>query len=716
MAEPQAAGMKDEAAKKMVAEALANAQQSDAVDQAVSAEMDRIDGAAENSSQGRILLGPDIEIFPDKPRPDLASYGTKAFEAKAFHQTFRCFALLCDRGVIPRVTNVGTYKNIKNASILRLVETGVVWWAPENCQKFVLVFEMPGRRLMPDINGPFQAFSEDSLMANVIDPILRLLNDLRNTDMVHGAISLQNMFYTISEGSESVLLGECVSSPFSYAQHALFEPVTRAMAQRGGRGMGNLKDDLYSFGVCVALLARGVNLMAGKSEEEILHLKMEHGSYTAIVDRERLPAGISEFLRGVLSDDESGRWDIDEALKWLEGRRLSPRQPRVVLKANQPYNFRNGRYLHLRPLAYAFSMAPQEAAPIVEKEHFFQWIKKNFDDKNLHESYQNAAEIGKDRIKSNMGPDRLVARACIAMDPDAPLRYKGVSVTPRGFGNALVETMAKGGEVQPYGEILLHQLFDFWFSTQIIILADAVSLSSQLEKSRTFLTQKIAGYGLERIAYFLCKEAPCLSPQLKDFYVLSPGGILRALEVISKRSERPSTILDRHMTAFISVREPKMIDPHLGMVVSVDKSTQLVGTIRTLAAIQKRFKTGPMPSLGNWMITLVETALERFFDRDMRETLMKKANRQIDKGDLVEILEIVDNASLVQNDLHGFARARHEYMLLSRERSEHERNLKNKGYLGRGTGRQVSMLIASAVSALATIAVVMFNLSFFFRL
>ena len=676
------------------------------------AELGRLDAASADAAQTRVLLGADIEIFYEKPIPGMASYGTQAFEAKVANRSGRFMALVCNRDVFPRVANIATYKGLKTPNILQLADAGVVWWVPEKRQQFAFVFAMPARRLVSDVDaGPMPVFEEAALVSHLIRPVIETLHSLRNSDMVHGAINLQNLFFANADSNEHIILGECLSSPFSYGQSVLFEPVVRGMAERAGRGMGGSKDDLYAFGVCVALIARGRNILAGKSDAEILALKMEHGSSAAIVERERMPSGISEFLRGALSDDESQRWDIDEAMKWLEGRRLSPKQPRASMKANQFFQFKSEKYVHLRPLAYALASSPQDAAPVLEKEAMFQWIKKNFDDKHLHESFQAATEVGKDTIKTNMGPDRLTARACIALDPDAPLFYKSRALFPRGYGTALAETMARGGDIQPFGEILSYQMFDHWFAEQLSIMAEAVFLASQLDKCRSFLVQKIAGYGMERVLYTMCKEVPCLSPMLRDFYALSPGGLLRALEVLSKRPERPSSVLDRHIIAFVSVREPKMIDPHLGMVVSTDKSTQLVGIVRTLAAIQRRFKTGPMPGLGNWMIAMIDLALERLNDRDLRQSMLKKANKLIDSGDLGAILEVIDDPLVVRNDESEFVAAQYEYAALSHEREEHEERLNNKSSLGRATGRQVSMLVSGVVSAFAILSILIFKFS-----
>ena len=83
-------------------------------------------GSEEMPGSANIRLGPDIEIFPDRPRPDLASYGTLAFEAQDRRQAHKQIAILSSRRLVPRITSLATYKSINSPHILRLTEAGVV--------------------------------------------------------------------------------------------------------------------------------------------------------------------------------------------------------------------------------------------------------------------------------------------------------------------------------------------------------------------------------------------------------------------------------------------------------------------------------------------------------------------------------------------------------------------------------------------------------------
>lgn len=650
-------------------------------------------------ADGKFFIGTDIEVFPNKERPEFAGPGVRGYEAKDRRQESDLVALLCDRETLPRVTHIGSYKSLRNTNLMTLVEAGIVDWPAENRQKFSFVFERPrGRRLLETPDGVPMKLSEDGIIPYMVEPIVRLLAGFRNVELVHGAINLGNIFMAGNEGQESTILGECLSTALGLRQNPIYETQARAMAQPSGRGPGSVSDDLYALGVCVAMVARGENLMKGKTWAQIIHDKIDQGSYATIIGKERIPGGLSEFLRGVLSDDENQRWGLDEVLTWLEGRRLSPKQARVTLKAARPMSFHGQKYWDLRSLGQAFSENVLEAAMEVEKGQFDTWLKRNFDDKGLD------LRLGRVWDREKQSPkDRMISFVIMAMDPLAPIRFKGLSMFPDGFGTALAHATARGEDTQYYGEILHQQLFNAWVSQSFDDIPDAAGILAMLERCRTALTQKMPGYGLERIIYMLNVEAPCMSPLLKNFFVLSPGGLLLALENISRQPNRPEALLDRHMIAFISVREPKMIDSNFGYVNSASRGQQLVGIIRVMAGIQRRFSVGNVPGLCSWLISLIPPMIDLLNDRDLRQDLSKRVNALQGSGNLTALLDLVDDPIMIRDDAARFSYAQQEYAALVNEKALISAALQNKHLIGRDTGRQVAMLVACAVSFMAIV-------------
>src|SRR5690606_102708 len=231
--------------------------------------------------------------------------------------------------------------NIKSPHLLKLVEAGVVNWTPEGRQLFAFVFDMPpAKRLMAPGSHKALRIPEERIVAALIEPAVGVLAELRDADIVHGALSPDNIFMAGANGAEAAVLGECLTSAPGFRIHPSFETIERGMAQPSGRGPGSVKNDLYTLGICIAIALRGFNPLAGKSVDQIIEDKIEHGTYACLVGSERLSAGITELLRGLMHDDESGRWTLDDVLRWMEGRRLSAKQPYVMPTAARPFAFR----------------------------------------------------------------------------------------------------------------------------------------------------------------------------------------------------------------------------------------------------------------------------------------------------------------------------------------------------------------------------------------
>jgi hypothetical protein len=655
---------------------------------------------------GRLLMGQDIELFPTKECPQFASPETRAYEAKDRRVTGEQIVLLCGRSAVPRVTVIGSYKSIKSQNILRLVDAGIVNWAPAGRQRFAFVFEKPaGKKILAAPEGAPHRVAEDKVIQAVIEPAVRALAEFKDMDLPHGAINAENIFIAGTPGMEKIVLGECLSSAPSWRQHPLYEVPQRAVAQAAGRGPGTTSHDLYALGVCVAMMVRGENLLVGKSPEQIIYEKIEQGSYATIIGRERISSGILEFLRGVLNDDEDMRWNVDDAVRWLEGRRHTPKQPRVLLKAARPLVFLEQKYWDLRSLAQSFSEHVPEATSEMEKGQFEIWLKRNFEDKSLEGRFDRV--LAKEKEAS---PEKLISSVCMAIDPHGPIRYKGLSLFPWGIGMALAQALALNQDIQIYGEIISQQLLNNWVSQIFDDVPDAAGILGLLERCRSALAQKMPGYGVERALYMLNMDVVCLSPILQGHFVLTPGNLLLALEDIAKKQNRPDTILDRHMIAFISVREPKMIDPHFSYVNSYNKGHHLVGVIRTLASIQRRFSTGPVPGVTRWVVSLIAPAVELLHNRDLRQDMIKRVGRIQESGNLAAILEVVDDVMLIRDDAQRFAYAQQEYRALVVEKNNIETMLKKRRNFGLATGRQVAMLLSSITALGIILAYVVMHL------
>ena len=114
-------------------------------------------------------------------------------------------------------------------------------------------------------------------------------------------------------------------------------PTGALRASPGGRGLGYTADDLYAFGVTIAVLLAGGDPAQGLESDALVQSKIHRGSYATLIGRTRLSLPMMEVLRGLLCDHRAERWTLHDMDLWLAGRRLSPKQPSL------PYELA-GRY------------------------------------------------------------------------------------------------------------------------------------------------------------------------------------------------------------------------------------------------------------------------------------------------------------------------------------------------------------------------------------
>ena len=650
---------------------------------------------------GSAELRADLEIDFNAPLDVLHISENPVFSVNDTKNQQKLMGVLAPPSSLPRLNYIENIKALQNPHILKLIDTGIVENPNDRQHYQAFVYEEPpAKPVLKNWEDEITEIPDHVLLNDFIPAALGALKQMYMAGVVHGAINLRNIYLAQNGDALITVIGECLSKPPSSMQHILFEPVERAMADPVGRGAGTANDDLYAFGMCVALLAGGKNPIASMTDDQIIYEKLATGSYSMIIGRQRLPASITELLRGVLNDEPSERWSFDDVEKWVEGRRLSPRQPLSQLKAARPFPFRDKKFWYLRYFVYHAAKHYEEAAKVFSGSKFMNWFTRNFDDKNLTANVEAIIKRHGSASSGGQSAERLASEMCMALDPQGPIRYKGVSVNVRGFGDALAQSYALNEDVQVYAEILNHQLYTTWFSMQSTLPSDAPTVAASFDRCRQFLNQKMTGYGLERVVYLRCENAPCLSPAVSRYFIADGAQLLIALEGMAASGQVKLPIFDRHMVAFLSVRHAKVIEPHLGLVNATNKTFQLLGSLKTLAAIQKIFKIGPVPHIADFMIQNSALITERLFDNRLKKDLQGRVNKHKGSGDLSAVLDVLDNENIIAEDEQRFIKAQQEFQAIGIMRRNLETALKENKDFGRARGRQIATILAATAATL----------------
>lgn len=649
----------------------------------------------------------EIEILYKMHLPHLDCATVKAYSARSAkgggNNTH--FALICDPALVPRGRTAQKMAAIINPGLVRLVGAGVVYWPPANAQRYAFIYEnTAGVPLVTAENKGGLGWKPERVITAVVKPMISVLLDMRDKDLVHGNIRATNMFVSGSPGNERVVLGDCLALPPGYMQPSVYEPMERAMIDPLARGQGSFEDDLYAFGVTLCVLMRTRDPLEGLNDDQIIQQKLELGSYAALTGKERFSGGILELLRGLLYDDRGQRWTLDEIEAWDQGQRLSPKQAVRRVKATRPIHFNEERYFRPVQLAMDLTKNPTEAVQMVDSDVLGQWVARSLEDKAAAARVESAVETAQENGRGPGYPDRLLSRISIALDPEAPLRYAGMNMHPEGLPYVMAETCVHKKSLQVFGDLLNQTLVLYWLQNQTDVRLDIGGLIARYDGARSYLRQTQMGYGIERCLYSLCPEVQCLSDKLARYMVMSPEDLMFALEDLSQRSDRPETIIDRHVAAFLSVRDRRMIDPFLNDLNAAERHRKIMGNVKVLATIQKRSRMPDFPGITQWIANMIEPVYERFHDRELRDTLRKKMEKLKESGDISKVVSLFDSVQIAQQDFNDFRKAMREYHDLREEHETLETKMSKAQEYGRDTGQEVAAIVSGVLAGIMILA------------
>lgn len=659
-----------------------------------------------SSGQGGAIASFRNEIFihPDKRLMQLDQGPVFAYAASGMSDVSQVthFAMICDPSLTPRSQFAGAYASINNPCLVKLVASGTVYWPPAKGERYTFIYEMPvGRPLCAEGQYAGLGMRPDTVLGIVLSSICPVLLDLRDTYVVHGNIRPSTVYGVGSGPIERLVFGECLSVPSSMTQKAMFEPVERAMAMPLGRGMATPENDIYAVGALLAIMLRTRDPMEGMTDEQMVQHKLEVGSLAAFTGKDRISGNMIELLRGLLNEDAKQRWTVDNIRSWMDGQHISPKQGFKRAKAARPLAFENERYFRPDLLARDLNKNQAEAAQLVETRALEQWISRSLEDpailKRLESAIDSTEQLGR-------GPgywDRLLCRVSIALDPTAPIRYKGLSLFPDAFGPALTNAMVARTDLQPYIDLINQQTIAFWASSQPNAESESAMNVSRFENCRAFLRQNNIAYGIERCLYLLNPDCPCLSEKLRGYYVSSPEGMMRAFERIATQPGRPELFFDRHAVAFLSVKEGKNVDSFLVELNSSEPSRKILGNIKVLATIQQRSRMEKFPGICKWISEILAPVYERIHDRELRHSMKAKIEKLVETGDITRIAGILGNPQTSSYDNEAYNQARIEYYNLNIEYAALEKKMKNPAIFARGIGRDVAALMSCVLSGLA---------------
>lgn len=662
-----------------------------------------------------IVLKERVEIDSDRPLPAFNLKNAAAYAAKARRESQGdLLAYVCDPRIPPRHDDLESMRGFTPGAMFRFVEWGPVTWRPLNRRVPVVVYEMPlGGRVATQSSDTIEPMSDEAITRNFLTPVMGLLRDLSARGVPHRAIRPDNLFYS-DVGKRHIILGDALTCPPGLNNPAFCETLEQAMADPVARGRGGVGDDLYAVGVCLIFLLLGRNPAHDVAPETLIERKITQSSYSALTAGARIQMNMVELLRGLLADDPRERWSVREVELWIGGRRLTPKQAKLPTKAARPIMVAGHGHDNVRSVAQALGRNWLVSGEVVRGQDFDNWIRRSLGDERVVESITKVlgsqAMLAKSTDADNA---KLVTRACMALDPAAPIRHKGFSCHIDGVGPALAMEFEREDTRQKVADFVNGKFVGTWMSLQNRNRSDLSELYGTFDKLPVPLNMTGAGFGIERVLYELNAHLHCLSPLIEAFYVTTVDRLIPAIEGAAKGKDRPRSPVDRHIAAFAAARTTDVDERYLRPLSANDQTgtDQILAALTLLGRIQVMSKSPPAPTLAAWFAELMEPAVNNFNNLKQRKAVEQNVTRAAETGMLMELHGIYADQKSIQRDQQGYNQAQQEHRYCGAQIEQLSHELNNREHMATELGEQVAAVASGVVGSLgATAIIVMYML------
>ncbi len=666
------------------------------------------------SNERVTLCAGKYEIFSGNPLSDLNTPGALAYMAQGARGSTNLLALVAKPGELPRFSVLGDALKINSASVLRFIEADITYWPDFGQQTPVLLYERPtGAALIPSLTEDRAPLNNELFFRQMVESLAEGIRDIYLSGCNHGRINPTNIFLR-DASSGSIQLGDYLSAIPGKYQHPAFCTIERLMAAPAARGIASASDDIYAVGVTLLSVLLGKLPAINLPIEELITAKVEKGSLMALSGGARIPSAYSEIFRGLLSDDPAQRWALDDITHWLGGRRTGSKPAAQIPKAQRGYEIAGQTYNNVRLLAQAMARNVDQAGRGIEDGSLDRWVRRSLGDETKAEKIVEAISSAGAAQRGGSPAERTVTRVAITLDPPAPIRFRDISTLPAGLGGYLADTLIKGQSPRNVADLIAAQFIIHWANSQSNYGAEHASLLQQYEGIRMLLDRPQHGFGVERVVYELYPDCPCLSPLTAKHFPLSLKALCIAIEAYAetvKDNDTRSEPMDRHIAAYILSHHKRMNDRLFPLLAANSQPGQrAVAILSILAEVQRKFHPEPMPRTAEWLARLLQPSMERYHNRNLREKVIRDVTKLSKRGELDQMLSIIDDGNMQKADEDGFNAAQMEWQQLehfSREISTANES-RNKALLLQG--RQITAFIGGMAAAAAIVTTVFMRL------
>jgi hypothetical protein len=649
-----------------------------------------------------VELGNRFHIYPNMPVPDMSTASVRAFSAiDTRDDGVPRVALICSNDLLPRLEMAKALKTVDRPGLLRLYDFDLVNWPGTKGKRPALIYDFPEGGPLWSGKAPRDNWPAAKIVSHILNPLAVGLGEMFLRSVTHRALRPQNLFW-LDKARTRVVMGPCLQVPPGYDQPAAFEPLAGAMADPEARGNGTRADDMFAFGMTLLAFAQGSLPGADLDPDEAIYRRIDANSFDALADLNKLPATLMEVMRGLTNDWEPDRWTIEHLRGWIEGKRQQiPSTAPQMSRASQGYKFAKREHKNTRTLAHAMGKNFEQAAKELRNGAIPMWLRSSLGDQKLHDRVMSVVNEPTGDPNATFNDATIVARACIVLDPMAPVRFRGHSVTADGLGPALAAAMRKPGNGPIFADLIRSRVLGTWAHFHKLAGGKKLPANGILDRIGRWVDDPSPGNGIERCLYELNPNQPCFSDVASGMWVSEPAHVLEALEASAGPDRKP---VDRHLAAFLSshagantaqikaLMNPEQVDAHGGIAI-----------VKLMADLQEKFGPPSVPRLTAWCAGLVRQFVDTLHNLPLRTLQLEQLNKVSEEGNLGKLLELVDNEKMRDQDVHAFQNAKESYASAELEIGELHNGGKIRMTLAIHAGKEAAALTAASLSGVVGI-------------
>ena len=584
-----------------------------------------------------------------------------AIASEADAQPDEYYAMVFKKNLPVRIREIEVLHKLQITGHSSPVHYGIMPFGDADNLFFVCIFTKPRGKSLEEIVKAGVKLDETFILTKIVKPLIQTLNLLHQNKIFYGSLNPKNIYI---DKNGDICLAETLSTFSGFHQRVFYETVDRAQASLYGKGIGSELNDYYSLGMTIYFLLSGKDF-AEIDDSEILRLKLHEGTYSWLNASYIMGGQIQDLVKGLVIDNPRQRWgymDIDNL--------LNNRSYTVTNLIDKNYLSRaiifNGKEFYSRKsLAHEMALNWDLAKTFLLTDKIKKWLEIGSSEEKFLEALE-AVTISSSTVKSltqklfNSDDERLM-RALIALDPDAPVRFKNIAFNRDGVGTMLINSINKGQSDVTH--IVASCLFVNVFSVYEILSGitgdnSYIKRLSEIQKCSDLLKKPDSGFGLERILYELNPTLICQHPILERDFCIGIKDIIDFLEYNGVSYDEITS--KKSIVSFIASKLKLTVAHKVDALdrYQVLQKTKSYQTLYIFSLAQQFLKISKLPTICYVLRDAIKDTLSTILRSSrVKIKFFEKIDKAAERGNITELFKAAVATESIDNDISGYAKA-----------------------------------------------------------